>query len=138
MFTGVRLALVLCGDIAMKPSLPASLGNFNISKLYFKDKFCYVLSGRKIRWNYTLRPSFHIIRQLIGESPLMQLIINKSHDLIGCNQGIASYTNHVRMSGFLACNLELPDMKHKLVCKRYPLTKLTMIGESDIYIYPPL
>ena len=49
MFTGVRLALVLCGDIAMKISLPALLGNLNISKMYFNDKFCYVLSGRKIR-----------------------------------------------------------------------------------------
>ena len=131
MFTGVQVTSVLCGDIAMKPSLPASLGNFNISKMYFNDKFFYVLSGRHFRRNYTLRPSFHIIRQLIGESPLMQLIINKSHDLIGCNKGIASYTNHVRMSGLLACNLELPVKKHKLDCKRCPLMKLTMTGKSD-------
>ena len=67
MLTGVRLTSVLCGDIAMKPSLPTSLGNFNISKMFFNGKFCYILSGRKIRWNYLLNPLFHIIRQLIGE-----------------------------------------------------------------------
>ena len=90
-----------------------------------------MLSGRIIRWNNTLNPFFHVIQQLIGESLLMQLIINKSHDLIGCNTGIASYVNHVRMSGFLACNLELPVKKRKLDCKRCPFAKLTMTGKSD-------
>ena len=61
LFIRVQVASVLCGDIAMKPSLPTALGNFNISKIFFNDKFCYIISGRKTRWNNTLKPSSHVI-----------------------------------------------------------------------------
>ena len=54
-----------------------------------------------IRWASNIRPTHHIIRQILAESPLCQLIIWQSHRLIGCNLGTDSYVSHIRMTEWM-------------------------------------
>ena len=86
--TGLKIASVLCSDISGAPSLPKVFGNFTVSKIHFNKYFCYILHGRKIRWENSLQPLHHVIRQIIAQSPLLNLIIKNLHHLIGCNHEI--------------------------------------------------
>ena len=97
----------------MWPYLPKKLGNFRISRIYFNNRFCYVLHRRKIRWESKVSPSHHIIRQIIANSPLMNLMVQSTHRLIGCNNGIDRYVNHIRFSRFNAVHLEGLVSEHK-------------------------
>ena len=93
--TGLKIASILCADISARPSLPKILGNFTISKIFFNSYWCYVLHSHQIRQGPALKPSHHVICQVIGNSPLLQLIIRNSHRLISCNNGIQKYVNHI-------------------------------------------
>ena len=45
---GLLVASVLCADMTGEPNLPKNMGQYNISKLYWEEKFVYILSGREI------------------------------------------------------------------------------------------
>ena len=92
-----------------------------VSKTYFNSHWAYILSGRKIKWNNTISPSNHIICVLMQNSPILNLIIHNTHNLIGCNYRIKIYLNYIRMSGFRSTNLSNTIREHKQYCRMCPL-----------------
>ena len=84
---GLKVMAIICAAINEKPTLPKTFSSFTISKIYWNKRFCYILGGRKITWGHTYAPSNHVVWVLESSSPLMTLIINQSHQLVGCNQG---------------------------------------------------
>ena len=71
-----------------------------------------------------------MIRQLVAESPLMQLIYRQSHRLSGCGLGVQKYLAHIRMSGFNVVNLLNSVSAYKAQCKLCPLVSLVLTGKS--------
>ena len=58
---GLKIATILCTDISKEPALPHIFGSFAISKIYFNKMWAYILSGQKLRWNYHIQPTNHVI-----------------------------------------------------------------------------
>ena len=100
--------------------------------MYFNKMWAYVLSGRKLRWNSRVLPTNHIIRQIIAESPLMDLMVRNSHYLIGCNHSVKKYCNHIRLSGFNMVNLPIVVLNHKRYCKTCPLVKAVLSRNNPV------
>ena len=68
---GLLWALTICADIAIEPKLSKSHSEYTICKLSFNRKFVYVMTGRQMSESRSRDPHYHVIRQLIAESPLI-------------------------------------------------------------------
>ena len=53
----------------------------------------------------------------------MHLRVQSTHCLIGCNNGVRRYVNHIRLSGFNSVHLEGPVSEHKKYCSMCPRIK---------------
>jgi len=127
---GLKVMTVLCSDITNKPRLPRILSNFTISKMYFNTMFSYILSGRTIKWGQTHSPQHHLVRVLERDSPLMALMVEASHRLLGCNRGMEKYQAHIMLSGFTCVNLIQAVKDHAALCKRCPVIKAVMSRQN--------
>ena len=43
---GVLVSAVIAADIAIRPSLPKEFDQFNVSKQYWQNQYCYIMEGR--------------------------------------------------------------------------------------------
>ena len=120
---GTQVATVICADTTMSPSRPKELDKFHVIKINWNDMFTYCLTGRKIRWTGYIQSSHHVIRQIFGDSPLMQHMIKSSHRLLECNKGQKSYVSHICMCGYNAVNLTESVKAYTNTCKMCPLIK---------------
>ena len=131
---GLKVATILCADVSKEPALPHIFDNFPISKIYFNKMWAYILSGQKLRWNHNVQPSHYVIRQVIVESPLMSLMAQNSHYLIGCNHSVKKYCSHIRLTGFNAVNLHIVIRDHKQYCKKCPLVKAVLSHTNPVQL----
>ena len=76
-----------------------------------------------MRWGTILHPTQRVIRQILGNSPLMNLMTKHSHYILGCNNGIQKYVNNLRFSGFNCVNISIPVTENKKFCKLCPIIK---------------
>ena len=118
------MASILCAETEGELNIPSKMGRYTISKQYWEDKFMYILSEREIRFRTNLSTSYHHAHHIDAHSPLGALVINQSHRIIGCGQGLTMYTNHIRASGFNAVNLEEAVATHRDSCKLCPMIRM--------------
>ena len=131
---GTLVATVICADTTMTPSLPKQLNNFHVTKVHWNDMFYYCMTGRKIRWTGYMQPSHHVIRQIFGDSPLMQHMIKSSHRLLGCTKGLEAYVSNIRMCGFNAVNLKESVKAYANTCKMCPLIRMGQTAKDPARI----
>ena len=123
---GLLWISIMCADIAIKPKLVRSLSEYSITKIWFNNKYCYVMTGRHVSWSNTINPQCHIIRALIPESPLIYLVVRHVHKALGCTRLVATYKAQIHMAGYTSTHLEDQISTFKNQCKLCPIHKMNM------------
>ena len=127
----ILVSSVMCADQNVDHKFPKVLANYRTTIISFNDKICYIMCGCNLRYQKRLHGTQHIICQLHQQSPLIQLIICHSHQLIGCGQTTKAYLANIRTSGFNWINFEPMIPKFKDSYKLCPLVHLVLHNNNS-------
>ena len=99
------MSTILCADHNSTPAVPRNIRNYTRRELRINQAFCRAYSGRLLRFNAVLKPSWHSIAWVKVRSPIIELVFDKVHKKLYCRLGPQTYVSGINLAGFCATGI---------------------------------